>query len=481
MQVRTSMTLENPVEESWRRRPPVRQGAEGGAPQDLRAHRRRLTAGLVLGLFLAALEAGVVAPVMPTVVRELGGARLYGLPFAIYLLLSTVSAPLWGRASDRYGRVRLYQAGVAFFLVGSALCGAATSMGLLVLGRAIQGLGAGALQPLTFTLIGELYPMAERARVQGFISGVWGLSGLLGPALGGALVQWASWRWVFYVNLPFGLLAALLVGLRRDPAPGAPPVDLGGALAFTGASSALLLGLELRHPTWAAVGFLGLIVALRGQRRSPQPLVPWRELRAGLPRIALWGNLLSGAAYFGSVAYVPLFAQAKGASPAASGLLLTPLIVGWTGASIVASRLLPRLGVARLALGGYALLTLGFLALAVTAAAPLGWTLPAGLAVGVGMGFAMLSLFVGAQEVTPRASLGAVTAGLLFARSLGGAVGVAAFGAVLGDAVSRGGPALVQGLARVFAVAAGLGAVAGAMARGLLRLPPLAPRRRPKP
>lgn len=459
----------DPVEEKWRVPSAERQGTPERAPRALRARRRRLTTGLVLGLFLAALEAGVVAPVMPTIVRDLGGARLYGLPFAIYLLLATVSAPLWGRASDRYGRLRLYQTGVALFLTGSALCGAARTMGALVLGRAVQGLGAGALQPLTFTLIGELYPLAERARVQGFISAVWGLSGLLGPTLGGALVQWASWRWVFYLNLPFGLLAAALVGLRRDPAPGAAPVDLAGALAFTAASTALLLGLELRYPTWTAVGLLGLGVALREQWRSPHPLVPLRHLRAGLPHVALAGNLLAGAAYFGSVAYVPLFAQAKGASPAASGLLLTPLIVGWTGASIVASRLLPRVGVGRLALGGFALLSLGFLALALTAPAPLGWAVPAGLAVGVGMGFAMLSLFVGAQEVTGRAALGAVTAGLLFARSLGGAVGLAAFGALLGDAVVRGGPALVAGLTCVFAAGAGLAALAGWLARGLLR------------
>ncbi|MCD0159012.1 MFS transporter, partial [Deinococcus sp. 6GRE01] len=185
--------------------PPTPAAAPAISPQV----RQLATVGLVVGVFLAALEASVVATAMPSVIADLGGESLYALPFAVYLLTSTVSSPLWGRASDIVGRRRLYLWGVVIFLIGSALCGLSTSMTTLILARAVQGLGAGALLPLTLTMIGELYTLAERTRVQSFISGVWGVSGLLGPLLGGWLTESLSWRWTFYASLPFGVAALL--------------------------------------------------------------------------------------------------------------------------------------------------------------------------------------------------------------------------------------------------------------------------------
>lgn len=432
-----------------------------------------VTLGLVLGLFLAALDTSVVAPAMPTVVRELGGKGLYALPFMVYLLFFTITGPLWGRASDLYGRRRLYLASVALFLLGSSLSGMATSMGWLILGRIIQGIGGGGVQTLTFTLAGEMYPMGERAKVQGFFSGVWGISGLLGPTLGGLLVHYVSWRWVFYLNLPFGFLAAYLVGRSYRDAPAHPVrLPLLSSLFFALASGLLVWGLEARSGL-ALAGLLLLPLAFAYQSRAEAPLLPLALFQERLSRVAFWGNLLAGAAYYGAVAYVPLFADARGVGPLAQGLLLTPMTVGWTTASIVASRLLVPLGVTRLAQGGFLLLTLGFLGYAFAGNLPLEVAGVFGLVAGVGMGFSMLTLLVSAQGGVRREELGALTAAIMFARFLGGAVGVALMGGVVNPGGHTSGPALVKALEVAFLLAAGLALLAFLVAWPLRGLPPL--------
>jgi MFS family permease len=311
------------------------------------SHRIRVTAGLILGLFLAALEATVVATAMPRVIRELGGVQLYSLPFALYLLMATVSGPIWGRASDLYGRRRLYLAAVLIFLLGSALSGAARSMGMLIATRTLQGLGGGGLQTLTFTLVGELYPLRERARVQGWISGVWGLSALVGPLIGGLIVDHFSWRWVFYLNLPFGIAALLLVGRGVPERAGheAPRIDLSGAALFTLWAGALIYGLELESPGALIVAALALILFVFVERGQELPLLPFPALRRPFAFRGFLGNLLGGMAFFGMTAYIPFFAQvARGQSATIGGLLLSPMTVGWTVSSVLAARWLPRWG-----------------------------------------------------------------------------------------------------------------------------------------
>ncbi|MEO6907353.1 MAG: MFS transporter, partial [Abditibacteriaceae bacterium] len=168
------------------------------------------TIGLIIGIFLEALEGTVVATAMPAVVRDLGSPQLYALPFSIYLLTQTVSSPLWGRVSDLIERKRLYLIGIVLYLLGSGLCGAAHSMHWLIAMRVVQGVGAGCVMTLTFTLIGDMYVMEQRAKVQGYMSGVWGIAGLLGPLVGGLITDNISWRWVFYLNVPFGITAFVL-------------------------------------------------------------------------------------------------------------------------------------------------------------------------------------------------------------------------------------------------------------------------------
>lgn len=421
--------------------------------------RTRVTAGLILGLFLAALEATVVATAMPRVIRDLGGVALYSLPFALYLLMATVSGPLWGRASDLYGRRRLYLASVLLFLGGSALSGAARSMGMLIAARALQGVGGGGLQALTFTLVGALYPLRERARVQGWISGVWGFSALVGPLVGGLIVDHLSWRWVFYLNLPFGLMAMLLVGrgIPEEPPVAGARLDLAGAGLFAMGAGALIYGLELE--SWTALLLAGLFLAafVGAEARQPFPLVPFGALRRPFAFRGFLGNLLGGMAFFGMTAYIPLFAQAaRGQSATAGGMLLSPMTVGWTMSSVLAARALPRWGPRPMARWGPLAMMAGFGAWLLARQAPLPALGLAGLVVGAGMGAVMLALLVCAQEEAPREVLGVVTAMLLFARNIGGSMGAAVMGAVLGPALSAGGEILQEAFWKAPAVALGL-------------------------
>jgi len=413
------------------------------------------TIGLVLGVFLAALEASVVATAMPSVIRDLGGQHLYALPFAVFLLTSTVSSPLWGRASDLFGRKRLYLAGVTIFLLGSALCGAAGSMAFLVAARAFQGLGAGAIMPLTLTSVGEMYTLQERPKVQAFISSVWGVSALLGPLLGGVLAEHVSWRWVFYVNLPFGIPAMLMVWkylketVRRQEGP--VQIDWLGALLFTLGSGLLVWGLSLSIWWQVGAGLAVLLAAVTVELRHPAPLLPMKALASRLPNVGLWNNLLGGAAYFGVIAYLPLYAQNVSGSATAGGLILTPMLLGWVLASILCTRTMKVLGLTRQAQIGFVILPVVFALMAVFAHAPLIVISILGFFVGTGMGFSMVSLLLAVQNASPRSELGAVTSAMLFARQMGGALGTAGMGLLIGTAaISQGGAALIGGLQRAF-------------------------------
>lgn len=452
------------------------------APSAARPTRLWATTGLVLGVFLAALESSVVATAMPSVIRDLGGQHLYALPFAVFLLTSTVSSPLWGRASDLFGRKRLYLAGVTIFLLGSALCGAANSMAFLVAARALQGLGAGAVMPLTLTSVGEMYTLQERPRVQAFISGVWGVSALLGPLLGGVLAEHASWRWVFLVNLPFGIPAMLIVWkylqetVQRKA--GRVVIDWLGALLFTLGSGLLVWGLSLSVWWQVGAGLAVLLAAVAVELRHPAPLLPMKALAQRLPNVGLWNNMLGGAAYFGVIAYLPLYAQNVSGSATAGGLILTPMLLGWVLASIVCTRLMKVMGLTRQTQLGFVVLPVVFALMAVFAHAPLIVISVLGFFVGVGMGFAMVSLLLAVQAASPREELGATTSAMLFARQMGGALGTAGMGLLIGSsAISAGGAALIGGLQRVFVLSAVLVAIGLLLSLGLknVKVPSLTP------
>lgn len=430
--------------------------------------RRAITGGLLLGMSLGALEATVVGTAMPTVIATLGGLSHYSWVFSAYLLTSTASVPIWGRLSDLHGRRRMYITGIVIFLVGSMMAGASTSMTTLIVSRAIQGLGTGAIIPLSMTIIGELYTLAERARTQALFSGVWGLASIAGPLVGGYITDAISWRWVFYLNLPFGLMCmgVLLAAYPATRATTAVRVDwMGATLLFTGISALLLaLGSNAGPAGWlfaaaSAVLLVGFVIA---ERRSSDPILPVELLRNPLIARTLTVAFLVGTALFGAIAFIPLFVQGvMGATATQAGQVLTPLFLGWVVMSIASARLTVKLGYRRLAITGSALLTAGFIGLTlVTADSARSSVLAAGLLIGSGMGLSMLSLLLAVQHGVARAHLGLATSLNQFSRSVGAAVGVAAMGALMARQLAGVSiPGGVEGLA-----------ASGAMLTGAARL-----------
>jgi EmrB/QacA subfamily drug resistance transporter len=407
--------------------------------------RRVVTAGVMLGMFLAALEATVVGTAMPTVIASLGGLDRYSWVFSAYLLTSTVTVPVWGRLSDLYGRRMFYLIGVAFFLVGSALSGASHSIEQLIIFRAIQGLGAGALIPLSMTINGDIYTLRERTRMQGLFSGVWGLASILGPLAGGFITDHISWRWVFYINIPFGLAAAAVVGIALvEPKQHSRPViDYLGAIWLTIAITLLLLVLvESGDPTiWTnpitLVAVAGILIfsALFAwtEQRAPEPIVPFSLFRNRIIGVGSITAFMVGAAMFGALSFIPLYVQgALGGTATEAGALLTPFLLGWVTMSVVGGRLMFRIGYRPTILAGLVVLVASFGVLATFGSTtPRSWLVGDVLAMGIGMGLVMFALLITVQNSVSRGQLGIATSLNQFSRSIGQTVGVAVMGTVM--------------------------------------------------
>src|SRR5215208_1167694 len=292
-------------------------------PHVILSRRRRwaVTAGVLLGMFLAALEATVVGTAMPTVIASLGGLDRYSWVFSAYLLTSTVTVPVWGRLSDLYGRRPLYLMAVVFFLVGSALSGASQTITQLIVFRAIQGFGAGGLIPLSMTITGDIYTLKERTRMQGLFSGAWGLASILGPLAGGFITDHWTWRWVFYINIPFGLAAAVVVGaaLVEPKRAERPVIDYAGAASLTIAVTLLLIALvESGEPAVWTSPLMPLVVVgvvifglmfIWAERRAKEPIVPFSLFRNRVVAVGSITAFMIGAAMFGAITFIPLFVQ----------------------------------------------------------------------------------------------------------------------------------------------------------------------------
>ena len=330
--------------------------------------RQAITAGLLLGMSLGALEATVVGTAMPTIVATLGGLAHYSWVFSAYLLTSTASVPIWGRLSDLYGRRRMYLLAVAAFLIGSMACGAALTMPQLIAARAVQGLGAGGIIPLTMTIIGELYSLTERPRTQALFSGVWGTASVLGPLVGGYITDALSWRWVFYINIPFGLLCVAVIATAYPPSRGTLRVKvdwLGAALLFSCVSMLLIaLGAEERVVTWGATALALFIAFVVVERRQTEPILPVDLLSHPVISRTLLVVFLVGVALFGAIAFVPLFVQGvMGGTATQAGQVLTPLFLGWVTMSVVGAKITVRIGYRVVAIAGSVLMTAGFIGL----------------------------------------------------------------------------------------------------------------------
>jgi EmrB/QacA subfamily drug resistance transporter len=409
--------------------------------------RRRwaVTAGIMTGMFLAALEATVVGTAMPTVIASLGGLNHYSWVFSAYLITSTVTVPVWGKLSDLYGRRIIYQIGIAVFLLGSVLSGLSGSMTQLIVFRAIQGLGAGALVPLGMTIIGDIFTLEERARMQAYFSGVWGFASVVGPIAGGFITDQLSWRWVFYINLPIGLITALILGLSlKEPKRTArPAIDYFGAGLLMASITLLMLGL-VESTSFSALlvphnlalfagAFVLAILFFFIEHRAADPIIPFQLFRNRVVSVSITAGFLGGVAMFGAISFVPLFAQgALGASATEAGSLLTPLMLSWVGMSIVGGRLLLKIGYRTTAIVGFIFLTLGFVFLSLFERDTMRlWLYVDLILIGAGLGLTMLTLMIAVQQAVPRNQLGIATSLNQFSRSIGGAIGVAVMGAVL--------------------------------------------------
>jgi EmrB/QacA subfamily drug resistance transporter len=409
--------------------------------------RRRwvVTVGVMTGMLLAALEATIVGTAMPTIVAALGGLAHYSWVFSAYLLTSTVTVPVWGKLSDLFGRRRLFQAGVFVFLVGSALCGFAQTMTQLIVWRAVQGVGAGALVPLAMTIIGDIFTLEERAKMQGLFSGVWGISSVFGPLVGGFVTDQLSWRWVFWINIPVGIAAAALIGiaLKEPKRESRPSIDYAGAAVLTLAMTMLLLVLgegsdprlllQPRNLALMAAIVVLLAAFVRIENRAADPVVPFALFRNPVVTVAIVVGFLAGIAMFAAITFVPLLAQGVfGATATEAGTFLTPLMLSWVLASIVGGRLLIRISSRSLVLIGLGLMLAGFCALATfTRDTPRLVMIVELILIGAGLGVTMLILLIASQHAVPRAQLGITTSLNQFSRSMGGALGVAVLGALL--------------------------------------------------
>ncbi|HVE84671.1 MAG TPA: MDR family MFS transporter [Myxococcales bacterium] len=387
---------------------------------------------------MAALEMTVVSTAMPSVVADLGGLRHYAWVFTAYMLSATITVPIYGKLADLYGRKPILQVGLVLFLVGSVASGTAHSLEQLILFRAIQGLGAGAMQPLALTIAGDIFTLEQRAKVQGWFGSVWAFSALVGPLLGGFIVKVTSWRWVFLLNVAPGVATMLLLqwALREKVKRRSSALDVAGAAVLAGAVLSVLLaaqgGATAGVAAVAAVVLTLVLVAV--ERKAADPVLPLSLFGNRSIAISSLAGALFSAAMFGAVTYLPLYAQGVlGATPTRAGQMMTPMLLFWPVCSTVAGFILPRIGFRPLVVGGLGMAAVANLVLALTLGPHSGLWLPMvsmGL-FGAGLGFASTALLLAVQTAVGWEMRGVATASNLFFRTIGGTIGVGVLGGVL--------------------------------------------------
>ncbi|MBV8187601.1 MAG: MFS transporter [Alphaproteobacteria bacterium] len=396
----------------------------------------------MMATFMTAVESTIVATAMPTIVADLGNFHLFSWVFAAYLLAQAVTVPIYGRLADLYGRRRVFFAGACIFLLGSTLCGFAQSMPALVGFRALQGIGGGAIQPVTYTIVGDVYTPAERARVQGFLSGVFGFSAIVGPSLGAFLVQHADWSIIFWINLPVGTLAiAMLATFYREPAHPKPPRInyLAPLLLMLGGSAlmaALIQGGTLSRPVLVgcvAIGVAALAGLVFRERHAEAPMLPFRLWRNRVVALTNGGCFAMGMVMLSVTAFVPLYVQGvMGRSATATGAVLGTMSVSWALSGAIAGRILVHTGYRTTAMIGGAALAIGSIVLvAVTPARGPLWVGAGTMLVGIGMGFCNTTFLVSVQAAVERTQRGTGTASNIFSRLVGQSVGAALFGGLV--------------------------------------------------
>ena len=441
--------------------------------------------GIMASLAVAALDSTVVSTAMPTIIGNLGGLTEYGWVFSAYLLASTVTVPLYARLADMRGRKPVFLAGLALFVGGSMLCGFAGTMTQLILFRTIQGLGAGAVQPIAFTIVGDVFESEQRARIQGLFSGVWGAAAVVGPALGSIITTTVGWRWVFFVNAPVGLAAAFLIGrhLHERVEHRRHRLDLAGAGILTlGLVSLLFAATEGGQLWgWASPLTLGLVAAALAlivafvvfERRVAEPLIDLSLLRVPIIAAGLAIGGLSGVVMFSLSTYVPPLVQGvMGGTALQAGVAVAAMSIGWPVGSIAGGRALLRFGARPTVLVGMAMLVAG--TLVVTQATRPG-DLTGGLAVaalgeaitGLGMGLSATTILVMVQAAVPWQRRAVATGLVQFSRTIGGAVGVGLLGGIVTASVGGASAIILDPIGRNFIPAGQLAAMRSSLSGGL--------------
>ena len=423
----------------------VRQEAVG-----LRSERGPVLLSIMLSVGLVAIDSTILATAVPSIVNDLGGFAQFPWLFSIYLLAQAVTVPIYGKLSDLFGRKPVMLFGIAAFVLGSVLCGVAWSMTTLIAARAIQGLGAGAVQPTSMTMIGDLYTVAERARVQGYVASVWAVSAVVGPTLGGLFSDYLTWRWIFFVNVPLGGVAAWMIWRRfsEDVEKKSHKIDFAGAALLAVGTSLVILGLLEGGILWAwgsvtsvtilAGGAVLLVLFALVERRATEPILPGWVFRRRILNSTNVASLAVGVIVIGLTSYVPLYVQGVlGTSALVAGFALAALTVGWPISASLAGKVYLRVGFRTTALIGAAVALVGVGLLVLLNRESTVWEVAGTcFVVGLGMGMVASPTLVAAQSTADWESRGVVTGTNMFARSMGSALGIAVFGAIANASLS---------------------------------------------